>query len=304
MTSASAPDHAPHRAGLAAIVGRANVGKSTLLNALVGQKLSIVSAKPHTTRRQLLGVMQGDGFQVALLDTPGFLRKGRDALDAAMARELASALADADAVLLAAEPRLPGDVERTLMRQAARAGAPTILAITKTDATPKKRLLPVIARYAEEHPFAEIVPVSALENDGIDRLSNALRDCLPEREPLFPPDMLTNRPARFLVAELVREKVFERYADEVPYDAAVEIDAFEERAGAAPDYIRAVVYVDKPSQKRLLIGKGGSALKEVGTLARPEIESLTGRPAYLELWVKVNPKWRRKPGFVHRETFA
>ena len=294
MTSESVP----FRSGLVAIVGRANVGKSTLLNALLGQKLSIVSAKPHTTRHRLLGVLNGSGFQAALIDTPGFLRKGRDQLDAVMARQLSGALGDAHAVVLAAEPRPPGDVEQALMAQIAASSAPAVLALTKTDAVAKHKLLPVMARYAQVHPFAEIVPVSAVEDDGLDRLSDAIGACLPEQDALFPPEMFTDRTTRFLVGELVREKIFERYADEIPYDTAVEVDAFDERDGAAPDYIRVVVYVDTPSQKRLLIGKGGAALKEVGVLARPEVESLTGRPAFLELWVKVNAKWRRKAGFI------
>ncbi len=291
---------APFRSGLVAIVGRANVGKSTLLNALIGQKVSIVSAKPHTTRHKLLGVLAGDGFQAGLLDTPGFLRKGRDQLDAAMSRQLSSALSDAHVVTLVAEPRNPGDVEQELMRQIKASGAPSVLALNKIDAVAKRRLLPVIARYAEAHDFAAVVPISGLASDGLDRLVEAIRDALPERSPLFPDEMLTDRPVRFLAGEVVREKVFQLYAHEVPYDAVVEVDEFEERDGDAPDYVRAVVYVDKPSQKQLLIGKGGAALKEVGVLARPEIEALTGRPVYLELWVKVNPKWRRKAGFIQR----
>ena len=288
------------RSGLVAIVGRANVGKSTLLNALLGQKLSIVSAKPHTTRHSVLGVLNGSDFQAALIDTPGFLRKGRDQLDAAMARQLSVALGDAHAVVLAAEPRYPGEVEQALIAQTAAAGVPALLVLTKTDTVAKHKLLPVMARYAEVHPFAEIVPVSALERDGLAPLAEAIGAHLPEQEALFPPEVLTDRTTRFLVGELVREKIFELYAHEVPYDTAVEVVSFDERQDQASDYIRAVVYVDTPSQKRLLIGKGGAALKEVGVLARPEIESLTGRSAFLELWVKVNAKWRRKAGFIQR----
>ena len=288
------------RSGLVAIVGRANVGKSTLLNALLGQKLSIVSAKPHTTRHRVLGVLNGSDFQAALIDTPGFLRKGRDQLDAAMARQLSGALGDAHVIVLAAEPRYPGDVEQALIAQIAAADVPALLVLTKADAIAKNKLLPVMARYADVHPFAEIVPVSALERSGLAPLAEAIGAHLPEQEALFPPEVLTDRTVRFLVGELVREKIFELYAHEVPYDTAVEIVAFEEREGETPDYIRAVVYVDTPSQKRLLIGKGGAALKEVGVLARPEIESLTGRSAFLELWVKVNAKWRRKAGFIQR----
>ncbi len=297
----SVTSHIPNfRSGLVAIVGRANVGKSTLLNALLGQKLSIVSAKPHTTRHRLLGVLNGSDYQAALIDTPGFLRKGSDQLDAAMARQLSGALGDAHAIVLAAEPRYPGDIEQALIAQIAAADVPALLVLTKADTIAKNKLLPIMARYAETHPFAEIVPVSALARDGLDLLSEAIGAHLPEQDALFPPEMLTDRTTRFLAGELVREKIFEHYAQEVPYDTAVEVVTFEEREGEAPDYIRAVVYVDTPSQKRLLIGKGGAALKEVGVLARPEVEALTGRPAYLELWVKVNTRWRRKAGFIQR----
>lgn len=288
------------RAGFVAIVGRANVGKSTLLNALLGQKLSIVSPKPHTTRHKLLGVVNGEGFQVALLDTPGFLRKGRDQLDAAMSRQLSSALADADLALLVVEPRIPGDVEKELMAQLSRSGTPTVLVINKVDTVAKAKLLPVMQRYAESMAFAEIVPVSGLNEDGLGVLLEQIVAHLPEQEPIFPPDMLTDRPVSFVCSEIIREKVFHLYEHEIPYDVAVEIDEYAEREGKQPDLVRATIYVDKPSQKRLLIGESGQALKEVGTLARQEIEAMVGRPVYVELWVKVNPKWRRKAGFIQR----
>lgn len=283
-----------------AIVGRANVGKSTLLNAMVGQKLSIVSAKPHTTRHKLLGVVNGDNFQVALLDTPGFLRKGRDQLDVAMARQLASALADADVAMLVAEPRLPGDVELQLIEQMVAAKTPAVLALNKVDIVAKHKMLPVLQAYADAYPFREIVPVSALEKDGIELLLEMTAAHLPEQEAIFPPEMLTDRSVSFLAAEIIREKVFHLYEHEVPYDVAVEIEEYEEREGTKPDLVRATVYVDKQSQKQLLIGKGGQALKEVGIQAREEIERMVGRPVYVELWVKVNTKWRRKAGFIQR----
>lgn len=302
MTSPSSETAAPEtfRAGLVAIIGRANVGKSTLLNALLGQKLAIVSPKPHTTRHKLLGVLNGEGFQAALLDTPGFLRHGRDQMDVAMSRALASALADADLALLVAEPRRPGDVEQGFMEQLAKSGTPAILVLNKVDTVVKTRLLPVLQAYLDAHPFLEIIPVSAEQEDGLDRVVSALSTHLPPGEEIFPADQLTDRPVRFLVGELIREKVFHLYEHEVPYDVAVEVEEYEEREGARPDYVRATIYVDKPSQKAMLIGKGGVALKEVGTQARVEIEELVGRPAFVELWVKVNPKWRRKAGFIQR----
>ena len=286
--------------GFVALVGRANVGKSTLLNAMLGQKLAIVSPKPHTTRHKLLGVLHGEQFQAALLDTPGFLRKGRDQLDASMSRQLASALADADLAVLVVEPRPPGDVEEQLMAQLSAARTPAVLAINKIDEAAKQKLLPVIQRYSEAHSFSDIVPVSALTGDGVDVLLAQTAAHLPAQEPIFSDDVLTDRPLTFLCSEIIREKVFNLYAQEVPYDVAVEIDSYEERDGAEPDMIRAIVYVDKQSQKQLLIGRAGQALKEVGVQAREEIEGIIEKRAYVELWVKVNPKWRRKAGFIQR----
>ena len=290
----------PFHSGLVAIVGRANVGKSTLLNAMLGQKLAIVSAKPHTTRHKLLGVLNGEGFQAGLLDTPGFLRRGRDQLDAAMSRQLASALAEADVVALVVEPRPPGDVERLLVDQISASGTPALLAINKIDAVAKNRLLPVIEAYTVLHAFADIVPVSALEKDGVDVLLRQLAERLPNQEPIFAPDVLTDRPLSQLCADLIQEKVFQLYSQEIPYDVAVDLEEYAERAEGHPDLLRATIYVDTPSQKRLLIGAGGQALKEVGVQARADIEQLVGGPVYVELWVKVSPKWRRKAGFVQR----
>ena len=267
---------------------------------MLGQKLAIVSPKPHTTRHKLLGVLHGEQFQAALLDTPGFLRKGRDQLDASMSRQLASALGDADLAVLVVEPRPPGDVEEQLMAQLSAARTPAVLAINKIDEAAKQKLLPVIQRYSEAHSFSDIVPVSALTGDGVDVLLAQTAAHLPAQEPIFSDDVLTDRPLTFLCSEIIREKVFNLYAQEVPYDVAVEIDEYEERDGDEPDLIRAVVYVDKQSQKQLLIGRAGQALKEVGVQAREEIEGIIEKRAYVELWVKVNPKWRRKAGFIQR----
>lgn len=267
---------------------------------MLGQKLSIVSPKPHTTRHKLLGVLNGDDFQVALLDTPGFLRNGRDQMDAAMSRQMASALADADLVLLVAEPRTPGDVETNLMKQIAKARTPAILALNKVDTVSKIKLLPIMQRYSESLPFREIVPVSGLDGEGLETLVEQIVGHLPEQEAIFPPDMLTDRSLSFVCSEIIREKVFLLYEHEIPYDVAIEIDEYAEREGTQPDLVRATIYVDKPSQKQLLIGAGGQALKEVGTLAREEIVGIVERPVFVELWVKVNPKWRRKAGFIQR----
>ena len=186
------------------------------------------------------------------------------------------------------------------MAQLAASGKAALLAVNKVDTVAKRRLLPVMSRYAELHRFVDVVPVSGREKDGVDVLLEQVVRGLPAQEALFPPEMLTDRPVSLLCADIIQEKVFRLYADEVPYDVAVDVDEYAEREGAAPNLVRATVYVDTPSQKRLLIGAGGQALKEVGVQARQEIEELIGRPAYVELWVKVSPNWRRKAGFVQR----
>ena len=296
-------DHAsgPFKSGFVAIIGRVNVGKSTLLNHLLGEKLSIVSAKPHTTRHRLLGVLQTPRFQAALLDTPGYLAGGRDQLDAVMSRQGTAALAEADLVVLVVEPRPPGDVERQFMAQLKRLGTPALLVVSKVDTVAKPKLLPVMEAYAQAHPFLEIVPVNALRKDGLDLLLRLMEAHLPEGAPLFPPDTLTDRSLWFRMGETVREKVYELYGQEVPYYVAVEVEEYQERERGQPHYLAATIYVDRPSQRQLLIGRGGQALKEVGVRARHDIEALVGHAVYLELWVKVVPKWRQKPGFVQRQ---
>ena len=283
-----------------AIIGRANVGKSTLLNRLVGQKLSIVSPKPHTTRHRLLGVLNGEGFQAGLMDTPGYLAKGRDRLDAAMAGQLRDALEAADLVLLVAEPRPPGAIERSFIAQLQESGTPALLVVNKIDTVVKQKLLPVMEAYAASHAFVEIVPVSALKESGLELLPHLLGEHLPGQDALFPPETLTDKPLSFLLGEAIREQVYIYYREEVPYFVAVSVEQFEEREDERPDYLQAIIYVDKPSQRQLLIGKGGEAIKEVGTRARREIEKLVGRPVFLDLWVKVNPKWRTDPRFLQQ----
>jgi GTP-binding protein Era len=288
--------------GFVAIVGRANVGKSTLLNSLLGQKLAIVSPKPHTTRHKLLGVLNGDNFQAALLDTPGYLRNGKDQLDKIMAKQIKSALEEADIAILVAEPKSPGDVEQYLMSQIKESSIPALLILNKIDRISKPKLLPIIDQYFATQLFREVIPVSALTNDGIPELVPTLAMSLPKRQPLFPPDLLTDRSLRFLSAEIIREKVFQLYRQEIPYFVAVQIDTYEERQTKEPDFISATIFVNTTSQKRLLIGHGGQALKEVSILARKDIEDINGRPIYLELWVKVNPNWRKKAGFIQAIT--
>jgi len=293
----------PFKAGFVAIVGRPNVGKSTLLNQLLQFKLSIISPKPQTTRHKILGILSGQTYQAVFLDTPGVMREARDALDERMLARAYEAIEEADLVVLMVEPRPPGDIEERLIERIRQEGKPALLVINKIDLVKKADLLPVMDAYRQRHDFLEIVPISALQRDGVDLLRDLIVKYLPEGEPFYPPDQLTDRPERFLVAELIREKVYHLYSEEIPYQVAVEIEEFREarpEEGRTKDYIRAVLYVDRDSQKKILIGRGGQALKRVGVLAREEIEALLGRPVYLELWVKTRPNWRKDPAFLRQ----
>ena len=294
----------PFRAGMIAILGRPNVGKSTLLNSLLGTKLAAVSPKPQTSRHRLLGVMHGPNFQLGLLDTPGWPASPRkDILASGMMRHAREALDAANLVLLMVEPpRPPGQVERDIVQEinAADPPLPTIAVINKVDTVRKSAILPVIEAYAELHPFREIIPTSVIVDDGLDVLIERVVAHLPEAEPLFPEDQLTDRTERFIVSEIIREKVFEQFGDEIPYATAVRIDEFVEASAehAGKDFIAATVFVDRPTQKGILVGRSGQAMKSIGASARPIIEETLGRSAFLSLWVKVQRDWRRDQQFV------
>ena len=289
-----------YRAGTVAIVGRPNVGKSTLLNVLLDYKLAIMSPKPQTTRHQLLGLRSGPGYQVAFLDTPGLMERARDLLDRRMRGRVMAALQEADLAVLVVEAKPPGAIEGRIMEALREGGRRAILAINKIDRVAKPRLLPVIEEYARRHPFLEAVPVSALRQDGTALLLDRIAAHLPEGEAAHEADAVTDRPERFLVEELVREQLFHLYGQEVPYDTAVEVEEFREAPPdeGRKDHIYAVVYVNKPSQRHILVGRAGAALKEAGMRARGQIEEMLGRPVFLELWVRVRPGWRQDEGFL------
>jgi GTP-binding protein Era len=283
------------RAGYVAIIGEPNVGKSTLMNALLEQKISIVTAKPQTTRRRILGILNGNGYQAIFLDTPGIL-KPKYLLQKAMVETAYSAIDDADIVFLMIEAGFP-DIEHDEKRELAlsrvkRADKPSFLLVNKIDRVPKAELLRIIDRYSKLSVFDEIIPISALNHENLDDLKATLIRYLPVGEPYFPQDAITDQPEKFFVAELIREKLFEKYRDEVPYSTEVEVVEFKEREGKK-DFISAEITVERDSQKGIIIGKGGAALKEVGELARKEIEEFLGRPVFLEMRVKVRRDWRR-----------
>lgn len=275
------------------ILGRPNVGKSTLLNQILGGKLAIVSPKPQTTRHRILGVKHLPEGQLIFLDTPGVHQHPRTPMDEQMVRTALSALQEADLALFMVEATSPHHPEEErLLRALQEAGKPTFLLINKIDRVPKAELLPMIDRYSRQFEFREIIPISALTGDGVDIVLRKALEVLPEGPALFPEDMVTDLPTRFLAAELIREKIFHLTGQEIPYATAVQVEEFAERREGLV-YIRATIWVEKRSQKAIVVGKGGSLLKRIGQLAREDIERLVGSKVYLELWVKVKPHWRR-----------
>ncbi len=281
----------PFRAGYVAIIGQPNVGKSTLLNALLQYKLSIVSPKPQTTRRQILGIVNRPASQMIFFDTPGILEPSYR-LQHAFVRVAHTAMKQADVQLFLLEPESSARaMDNEILQRLADTNRPIVVAINKVDKFEKGILLPLIDHLKDKAGVKEIVPISALHGEGVEVLAQILEKYLPAHERFYPEDQITDHPERFLAAEIVREKVFLRYGEEIPYSTSVRVEEFIERPGHK-DYVRAVIYVERESQKGILIGKGGSALKQVGKMAREELEVLIERPVYLELFVTVKEKWR------------
>lgn len=288
----------PSRSGTVAILGRPNVGKSTLLNAAVGQRVAITSPKPQTTRDRILGVCNLPGGQIVFLDTPG-VHHPRNALGVHMVRQAREALEGVDALLLMVDPEDHPDDLRALDLVRA-TGRPTILAINKIDVTRDKlALLPLIAAWQPRHEFAHIIPLSAKNGDGVRALLECLRELLPEAESPYPADALTDRTERFLAAEMVREQIFLQTSKEVPYACAVTIERFEDRK-TGDSVIEAIVHVERPSQRKILIGEGGAKIREIGTRARLAISEALSRPVHIKLWVEVDPDWSRDEEALHR----
>ena len=281
------------KAGYVALIGRPNVGKSTLMNALLGQKLSIVTPKPQTTRHRVLGILSGQDHQIIFLDTPGLLIP-RYKLQETMVKAARGATAEADVLVFMIEPEEKiSPANRSILSELIQTKKPLILAINKIDVIEKEKLLPIINNYAHHFNLTTIIPISALKADGLDQLKHLLIDYLPVGFPFYPLDTITDQPERFFVAEIIREKIFQKYGEEIPYSTTVTTEEFKER-DQGKDYIRAVIYVERASQKGIIIGKQGAALKKVGETARKEIELFLGRAVYLELFVKVKEKWRQK----------
>ena len=286
------------KSGFVAIVGRPNAGKSTLVNTLIGQKVSIVSPKPQTTRNRIQGILNREDAQVVLIDTPG-LHKWDNVLGRLMMDELLHALEGIDVLSLIVDATTEfGAGDEFAIEWIRRFHGPVFLLLNKVDKIKKPLLLPLIDRYQKEYEFAEVFPISALTGEGCADLVSAWVARLPEAPPYFPADQFTDQPERFLVAELIREQAILATREEVPYAIAVLLDNFEEKKSLIR--IRATIYVERGGQKGILIGKRGETMKKIGTLARHEIESVLGTRVFLELFVKVQSNWRQNPAMVRQ----
>lgn len=281
------------KSAMITICGRPNVGKSTLTNAIVGEKIAIVSNKPQTTRNRITAIVERGETQFVLMDTPGF-HKPRTRLGDYMVNVVRESVADVDCVLLLVEPiGSIGPQEQALIERLRQTGAPAVLVINKIDTVDKSKLLEVMAVYSAAYDFDSIIPISARTGEGLDELLAELDKYAVEGPHLFPDDMITDQPERIIAAEMIREKVLRSTRDEVPHSIAVEIDEFKVRDND-DIYIRANIFVERESQKGIVIGAKGSLLKKIGEQARKDIESLLGNKVFLDLWVKVKPDWRNK----------
>jgi len=289
--STSAPDH---RSGFASLIGRPNVGKSTLFNRLLGQKLAIVTPKPQTTRNRIRGIRTRPEGQIIYVDTPG-LHPPRGKLGRFLASTVAQALQEVDVVILVADATAPVDASTEEAFQALRSvTAPVVLALNKVDLVPAKtKLLPRLETYAARHPFRALVPISAKTGTGVDRLEAVALGLLPVGPALYPADTVTDQPETFFVAETIREKLFLAMRQELPYACAVRVEELVERGPDAPLYIRGEIFVERPSQKAIVIGEGGAMLKRVGQAARRELEAFFGVRVFLDLRVRVRRDWRQ-----------
>ena len=293
-----------HRAGFVAVIGRPNVGKSTLINAYVGRKVTAVSSKPQTTRYRIAGVRTTGAYQMTFLDTPG-IHRAESLLNREMVRVALNTLEDVDVILWIIDANHPlTDEDRLIHGHLKDIKTPVVVALNKADLVkPKQNLLPVMEECQKLLPPAEVIPISATEAVNLDRLEHVLLTYLPEGPPFFPSEQATDQPQHLLAAEVVREKVFQLAHQEIPYAVAVQVDEMTEREEEGIIDIQASIYVEKDSQKGIIIGAGGQMLKKIGAQARHEIEGILGRRVYLGLWVKVRKSWRKDKEALRRFGF-
>lgn len=286
------------KSGFVTIVGRPNVGKSTLLNKIIGEKLSIISNKPQTTRNTIQAIFNREKCQIVFLDTPG-IHKPKHKLGELMVNAAQSTLSEVDAVLFITTPdEKVNQSDMYIIEQLKNSKVPVMLVINKVDAVKKELVVKTIENYIKEYNFEEVIPISALKGENVEVLLSVLISKLPEGPQYFPPDMITDQPERFIIAEIIREKMLHYLEEEVPHGTAVEIIKMNEEKESNIIDISATIYCEKDSHKAIIIGKGGTMLKKIGQSARLDIERLLGSKIYLELWVKVKKDWRDSPSVL------
>ncbi len=291
---------ASFKSGFISILGRPNAGKSTLFNRLLGDKIAIVAEKPQTTRNRILGIKNVGGGQLIFLDTPG-IHQGRSELNERMVRTAIASGRDADILLFLIEATFPVmEKDKKVIESLRGSSGVPFLVINKIDSVKKRNLLPIMDQYQKLHPFKEIIPVSALTGEGIDILLDEMIEVLPESPPYYSEDIITDQTERFWVSEIIREKVIHRSYQEIPYSTAVTIEEFKEHPERNLVVVRATIHVERDSQKKILIGKGGQKLKKIGEAARKEAEAFWGTRVFLELWVNVEEDWTRDPCALNR----
>ncbi len=286
-----------HKAGFVNIIGYPNVGKSTLMNALVGEKLSIITSKAQTTRHRIMGIVNGDDFQIVYSDTPGIIKNPSYKMHEFMNQYIETALLDADVMLLIHESGQQF-MEEEIINRIKKSAVPVVVIINKIDLTSQEHVVTEMNQWKSKLPEAEIIPVSALRAFNIPKVFDVILDLLPENPPFFPKDELTDRSVRFFVSEIIREKVFLNYRKEIPYSVEVIVDEYKEE----PKLVRisTTVYVERESQKAIILGHMGKSIKKVGTEARKDIEEFIGSKVFLEITVKVNKDWREKENMLKR----
>ena len=293
MTTKAPKDFKGFHSGFVALVGAPNAGKSTLLNRMLGEKISITSRKPQTTRNRILGIVHRPAAQLVFIDTPG-VHRAQQPLNVRIVDTALSALGDVDLILLVADPLRPDlQAENFLLGRLAETGKAVILAVNKMDRLTPEQLIETLDRWSTRLAFKQIVPISALHGTQVDDLLLVMEEMLPEGPPFYADDMLTDSAERFIVAELIREKVFRLTGEEIPYATAVTIDAFKETRQGKMVRITATIHVERDSQKGMVIGRGGKKLKQIGQAAREDIEKMLGTKVYLELFVRVQKNWTR-----------
>ena len=284
-----------YKSGFVAVIGRPNVGKSTLINKIIGQKVAITSDKPQTTRSRIQCILTEDDAQIIFLDTPG-IHKPKFKLGEYMLKAAEGTLKEVDAIFFVIDATEKfGGGEKYILERLSATTKPVILVVNKIDLLDREKLLPIIAEYSTRRNFAAVVPISAADGINLDELIDEAKKFLPEGVQYYPADMVTDQPERLIIAELIREKILHATQDEVPHSIAVDLEEFTERDNGTI-FIRATIYVERDSQKGILIGKNGAMLKQVGAAARPEIEMLLGAKIFLDLWVKVKRDWRNSIG--------